>query len=185
IHIPVRHEQRPGLGVKEGARQPGEGLGITLIAGNVAGRKHDPVGIKFQLRHLAGCEQAVVFLELAGRRAVLWRREDQRRFGLGFRRAGVSGSGVLSSPWSLLIRGPESCPPSCRNSTERPVQKSGTTSQFVALPLVFARPNNSATSAVYKHQPPVLQRHATTLSLPAPSRRLPIVPQYQSMNWIT
>ncbi len=84
VDIPVRHQQGPRLGVEEGARQTGEGLGIALVAGSgVAGRQHHPVGIELELRHLGSREQAVVLFELGCRGRAVGRGQDQGRFGLG------------------------------------------------------------------------------------------------------
>jgi hypothetical protein len=95
----VRHQQRTSLGIKELARQAGEGIGITLITSSgVAGREHDPVDLKLKLRHLGGSKQAIVFLELAGGRPILWWSKDQPWLGLGFQdRLGAKCSSLYAS----------------------------------------------------------------------------------------
>src|SRR5262245_47038383 len=64
-------------GIEEGSREPREGFRPRAVArGCVAGRKHHPVGVELELRHLAGREQAVVAVTWGVRGA-----ESQRRLG--------------------------------------------------------------------------------------------------------
>ena len=122
----------------------------------------------------------------------------QRRIGLALSDA----SGTLARPWKTMAAGPTP-----RESADLLVQLVRTASEGAESELgglraivigIPRRLNGDETQqtapartadqpvAVDAAQPSVFaQRHATTLSLLAPSRRLLIVAQYQSMNWMT
>ena len=83
IHIPVRNEQSWRTGIEEGAGKPRQRFGIALGARSscVAGRKHDPIGVEFELGDLRCGQDAVVFRTCLAVRAAIGRREEKRGLG--------------------------------------------------------------------------------------------------------
>ena len=59
---PVRHQQRAGAGIEEGARQSGQAIAARsrVRAGGVAGRQDDEIGIELEIHDLAGRQRPVV-----------------------------------------------------------------------------------------------------------------------------
>jgi hypothetical protein len=71
----VRHQKRARAGIEERARQSRQRFRPRRLARHgVAGRQHHPIGIEFELRHLACGQEAVVAIRRRRRNS-----ERQRR----------------------------------------------------------------------------------------------------------
>src|SRR5262245_8676897 len=58
----MRDQNRAGSSVEECARKPRQRLrSPTAFGCRIAGREHDPIGVKLELRDLGCCQQAIVF----------------------------------------------------------------------------------------------------------------------------
>ena len=76
----MRHQQRAGAGIDEGARQARQRLRLLGAAGcRVAGRQDHPVGVELEGGNLGGRQIAIVELGL-----LLGRRQDQARLAGAF-----------------------------------------------------------------------------------------------------
>ena len=73
---PVGNQQGFGSSIKEGAGEAGQGLGSWFVASRcIAGRHHNPVGIKLEFGDFGSCQQAIIQNRRLG-----GQREGQGRF---------------------------------------------------------------------------------------------------------